>query len=193
MSRPSGAGPQMRRLSVAGAAFVASAFALSACSATPTLEAADSHRAAATTRPATKATCPDVLWDPPPSLRLQQTSRELVGWSPVLLGVDTTWSGDGFTVETVSGGYEDELTEPYDDLRPIGTRSLEGDPEAQVMHGSFQASPVLLVIWRDSSQRCRATCTPSSCRGPILPQRHSSSRGCADGRPGVETSQQRCP
>jgi hypothetical protein len=142
----------MRRLSVAGAVLVVSAFALVGCSTMPTPRAVDSPRAAASTRPATKATCPDVLWDPPASLRLEQTSRELIPWSPILLGVDTTWRGDGYTVETVSGGYVDELTEPYDDLRPTGTRSLQGDPEAQILHGSFQTSPVLLVLWRVSSQ-----------------------------------------
>jgi hypothetical protein len=99
-----------------------------------------------------KSTCPDVLWDPPPSLWLERTSRDLVPFSPTLLGVDATWRGDGFTVETVSGGYVDELTEPYDDLRQTDTRSLHGDPEAQILHGSFQASPVLMVLWRDSSQ-----------------------------------------
>jgi hypothetical protein len=131
---------------------VVPAVALTGCSATPAPGAADSPRAAASTRPATKTTCPDVLWDPPPSLSLERTSRELVPWGPTLLGVDTTWRGDGFTVETASGGYMDELTEPYDDLQQTGTRSLQGDPEAEIMHGSFQGSPVLLVLWRDSSQ-----------------------------------------
>jgi hypothetical protein len=152
MSRPTRDRRQIGRLRVAGAALVVSASALAGCSAAPPIRAADSPRAAASTRPAGKATCADVQWDPPPSLRLEQTSRELVPWSPVLLGVDTTWRAGGFTVETVSGGYMDELTEPYDDLRPTGTRSLEGGLDAQVLHGSFQASPVLLVLWRDPSQ-----------------------------------------
>jgi hypothetical protein len=151
MSRRPGTGRLGRAL--IAAALVAPTVALTACSQTPTSAEADSPRAAATTRPATKATCPDVLWDPPSSLQLEQTSRELVPWSPTLVGVDTTWRGDGFTVETVSGGYMDELTEPYDDLQQTGTRTLQGDPEAAVLRGSFQASPVLLVLWRDSSQK----------------------------------------
>ena len=152
MSRRSGIGRLERRLALVGAALVVPAVALTGCSATPTPGDADSPRADTSTRPAAKSTCPDVLWDGPPSLQLEQISRELVPWSPTLLGVDTTWRGDGFTVETVSGGYMDELTEPYDDLQQTGTRSLQGDPEAAILHGSFQGSPVLMVLWRDSSQ-----------------------------------------
>jgi hypothetical protein len=139
------------RHGLVGAALVVLTVAVTGCTGSPPPEPAAPH-AAASTRPATKATCPDVQWDPPPSVPLERTSRDLVPFSPTLLGVDTTWRGDDFTVETVSGGYVDELTEPYDDLRPAGTRSLHGDTDAQVMHGSFQGSPVLLVVWRDSSQ-----------------------------------------
>jgi hypothetical protein len=115
-------------------------------------EGAVAGRPAARTRPAVKETCPDVAWQPPPSVAVQQGTRELVPFGPTLLGVDSTWQGDGFTVETRAGGYVDDLTEPYDNLRTTGTLSLTGDPAAEVMHGSLGRSPVLLVLWRDGSE-----------------------------------------
>jgi hypothetical protein len=109
-------------------------------------------RPAVDTRPAEKQTCPDVGWQPPASVAAEQTARELVPFGPTVLGVNTSWQGDGFTVETVAGGYVDDLTEPYDDLRPTGMLSLSGDPDAEVMRGSLQGKRVLLVLWRDGSQ-----------------------------------------
>jgi hypothetical protein len=135
----------------AGAALVALALVVSGCGG----GAADDRtgaRAAPSTRPAMKQTCPDVAWAPPASVPLEHASRELVPFAPTLLGVQSTWRGNGFTVETVSGGYVDDLTEPYDNLQPTGTLSLHGDSHAEVMHGSLQGSPVLLVLWRDRTQ-----------------------------------------
>jgi len=106
----------------------------------------------AATRPAWKITCSDVEWDPDPSVRLTRTSRQLVGFSPTLLGVETTWAGDGFTAETVAGGYIDDLTEPYDDLQPTGSLTLTDGVKADVMHGKFQGVRVVVVIWRDPSE-----------------------------------------
>lgn len=113
---------------------------------------ADAASPAASTRPATKDTCPDVVWEPAPSLGVVPTSRELVGFSPTLLGVHTSWAGHGFTAETVAGGYADDLTEPYDDLRVTGHRTLEGGVQAEVSRGEFLDDPVLIVIWRDANQ-----------------------------------------
>jgi len=122
-----------------------------ACSSPSTGTPVAAAHAAASTRPAAKQTCPDVAWHPPASVALEQRTRDLVPFGPAILGVQSTWQGAGFTVETVAGGYVDDLTEPYDDLRTTGTLSLRGDPEAEVMHGSLQGSPVLLVLWRDRS------------------------------------------
>jgi hypothetical protein len=112
----------------------------------PTTGAAE---ATASTRPAAKETCPDVVWNPPPSVPLVPSSRELVPFSPTLLGVSTTWAGDGFEVETTSGGYVDELTEAYDDLHVTASLSVAPDVEAEVLRGTFHDVPMLLVVWRD--------------------------------------------
>jgi hypothetical protein len=110
------------------------------------------QRPAAATRPATKVTCADVRWTPPPELPVEQSSRELVGFSPTLLGVHTTWTGRGITVDTMAGGYVDDLTEPYDDLAITGETSVAGGIEADVMHGTLRGLPVVAVLWRDPSQ-----------------------------------------
>ena len=108
---------------------------------------------AASTRPAAKNTCRDVSWNPPPALQVRQTHRELVGFGPTLLGVDTTWAGGGFQAETVAGGYVDDLTEPYDDLEVTGSLTTADGTEAEVSHGSLRGVPVVLVIWRDASEK----------------------------------------
>jgi hypothetical protein len=103
--------------------------------------------AAAATRLAEKETCPDVAWSP--ALDVVPTERELVGFSPTLLGVHTTWAGDGFTAETVAGGYVDDLTEAYDDLHVTRTLTLEDGVQAEVLRGRLLDNPVLAVVWRD--------------------------------------------
>ena len=101
------------------------------------------------TRPAQKTTCEDVALAPPPSLGVVRTSRELVAFSPTLLGVESTWAGDGFTAETVAGGYVDDLTEAYDDLRPTGTMTVEGGAEAEILRGRLLGDSVVVAVWRD--------------------------------------------
>ena len=108
--------------------------------------------AAASARPAAKDSCSQVGWEPHPELGLEQTSRELVGFSPTLLGVESRWAGPGITVQTVAGGYVDDLTEPFDDLTVTGHLQLAGGIEAEVLRGSLQETPVLAVLWRDPSQ-----------------------------------------
>ena len=152
MSRPIGGGCSRRVPTLPAAiGIVALALVVSGCSGSSAAAPAGAS-AAASTRPAMKQTCPDVAWVPPSSVPLEHASRELVPFAPTLLGVRSTWRGNGFTVETVSGGYVDDLTEPYDNLQPTGTLSLHGDPHAEVLHGSLQGSPVLFVLWRDHTQ-----------------------------------------
>jgi hypothetical protein len=113
--------------------------------------AGTSSQPAAVTRPAWKTTCPDVTWTPPASLDLAKSSRELVGYGPTLLGIDTTWtSPQGFTVEAVAGGYMDDITEPYDDLAQTGTLQLP-KAQADVLRGSLQDTRVMVVLWRDTT------------------------------------------
>ena len=111
--------------------------------------AAGADSVAPTTRPAAKETCPDIRWTPPPSLRIEQTHRELVPFSPTLLGVHAMWAGDGVTVETSAGGYVDDLTEPYDDLNSAGSMTLADGVEAEVLRGHAQEAPLLVLLWRE--------------------------------------------
>lgn len=145
--------PSAARRSVAAGA-VALLLTLTAvgCSGSSADGSAAVDRPAANSRPAVKETCPDVAWQPPASVRVEQGARELVPFGPTLLGVDSTWRGNGFIVQTVAGGYVDDLTEPYDDLQPSGTIAVSGDPAAEVMRGTFQGRPVLMVLWRDLAQ-----------------------------------------
>jgi hypothetical protein len=103
-------------------------------------------------RPATKVTCPDVAWEPAPELQVVRSSRELVGFSSTLLGVHSTWTGAGFTAETVAGGYADDLLEAYDDLKITGSHTVAPGVEAEVMRGQFVEDPVLAVVWRDPGE-----------------------------------------
>jgi hypothetical protein len=113
--------------------------------------AAGGEQAAPSTRPAVKETCPDVAWTPPPTVPLEQTHRELVPFSPTLLGVQTQWAGSGLTVETSAGGYVDDLTEPYDDLSPAGAMTIGDGVEAEVLRGHAEDAPLLFVLWREPS------------------------------------------
>lgn len=106
------------------------------------------------TRPAAKLTCPDVVWSPPAALHIVPTERRLVPFNATVLGIDTSFTGaHGITAEAVSGGYVDDLTEPYDDLTVTGHIALHGsqDSSAEVMHGSLQGIPVDVVMWREST------------------------------------------
>jgi hypothetical protein len=125
--------------------------ATSGCGGSP-VAGADPAGPGSSLRPAAKETCRDVAWSPPPSLHVVQTSRELVGFSPTLLGVQTTWAGNGFTAETVAGGYVDDLTEAYDDLHVVGTLPLDRGVEAEVLHGRLLDDQVLVAVWRDPTE-----------------------------------------
>ena len=107
-------------------------------------------------RPAAKSTCPQAVVTQPPS-GMHVSERELVPFSATQLGVNTVISDrterakppSGFRmIEVVSGGYVDELTESYDDLRQVGTVSVTGQP-VSLLAGSLLTSTVKLVIWRE--------------------------------------------
>jgi hypothetical protein len=63
--------------------------------------------------------------------------------------VDTHWAGDGFTAETVAGGYVDDLLEPYDDLDDAGQLVLAHGEDAQLLQGELSGVSVLVAIWSD--------------------------------------------
>jgi hypothetical protein len=148
---PVGRGRGVRRLGATSVVLATAVVSLASCGGPATGTADQPARAHASTRPATKETCPDVSWSPPPSVPLVATGRELVPFSPRLLGVHTTWAGGGLTVETTAGGYVDDLTEPYDDLSSGDSLSLPHGVEAEVLRGRFQEAPLLFVLWREPS------------------------------------------
>jgi hypothetical protein len=107
------------------------------------------------TRPAAKNTCAQVIVTQVPS-GMEVSERELVPFSSTQLGVNTVFSDTtgaaepssrSRRIEAVSGGYVDELTESYDDLRPIETVSVTGQP-VTLLAGSLLSSTVNVVIWR---------------------------------------------
>lgn len=105
-------------------------------------------------RPAAKNTCTQAIVTKVPS-GMEVFERELVPFSSTQLGVNTVFSNTGAAepssrsrrIEVVSGGYIDELTESYDDLRPIETVSVTGQP-VTLLAGSLLSSTVNVVIWR---------------------------------------------
>jgi hypothetical protein len=105
-------------------------------------------------RPAAKNTCTQAIVTKVPS-GMEVFERELVSFSSTQLGVNTVFSDTGAAepssrsrrIEVVSGGYIDELTESYDDLRPIETVSVTGQP-VTLLAGSLLSSTVNVVIWR---------------------------------------------
>jgi hypothetical protein len=106
-------------------------------------------------RPAAKNTCARAIVTKVPS-GMEVSERELVPFSSTQLGVNTVFSDTtgaaepssrSRRIEVVSGGYVDELTESYDDLRPAGTISVAGQP-VSLLAGSLLTSTAGVVIWR---------------------------------------------
>ena len=106
-------------------------------------------------RPAAKSTCPQAVVTQPPA-GMEVSERELLPFSSTQLGVSTVLSDTADaaepssrsrTIEVVSGGFVDELTESYDNLRPVETISVTGQP-VSLLAGSLLNTTVKLVIWR---------------------------------------------
>jgi hypothetical protein len=66
-----------------------------------------------------------------------------------LLGVYSTWTGEGLTAETIAGGYVGDLLEAYDDLNVTGSHTIAPGVEAEVMRGQLVDVPILVVVWQD--------------------------------------------
>jgi hypothetical protein len=85
------------------------------------------------------------------------SERELVPFSSTQLGMNTVFtdsadvaepsSSRSRTIEVVSGGYVDELTESYDNLQPVETILVTGE-RVSLLAGSLLNSTVNVVIWR---------------------------------------------
>jgi hypothetical protein len=103
-------------------------------------------RPTAATRPATKETCPAPVL--PTNTGFQLVDRNLVGFGPTTLGIDEQYAGDGTTMQVVSGGYFDEITEPYDTLQVVGNLPVRG-ADAEVLAGPYQGTTVHIALWRE--------------------------------------------
>jgi len=126
---------------------VAVATASSACSDTDR-SAITTSATTSTRRSAEKTTCEEIVpgWIP---VGIELADRRLVPFSDTLLGVDAEYLGDDVFLQFVSGGYLDDLLEPYDDLALLNTTRAGGEP-ADLLGGSFVGSPVFVVTWRAS-------------------------------------------
>ena len=103
-------------------------------------------RPTAATRPATKLTCPSPVMSTDAGFEL--VNRNLVGFGPTTLGVEEEYASDGATLQIVSGGYFDEITEPYDTVQPVGTVQVRG-ADAEVLAGPYQDAIVHIALWRE--------------------------------------------
>lgn len=75
--------------------------------------------------------------------------RTLVPFSSTILGVDATWADDraARSIEVLDGGYVDDITEPYDNLRPVAGTTV-GGTAVTVLTTVFLRRPVYLGYWR---------------------------------------------
>jgi len=98
---------------------------------------------------ASKTTCHQALLSEPPN-GMVLTDRTLVPYSSMLLGVEATFSDEtgARTIQVLSGGYMDELTESYDDLRVTAQATVDGRA-ATVLSGSLLTLDVQLASWRN--------------------------------------------
>jgi hypothetical protein len=98
------------------------------------------------TRPAAKDTCPAPVV--PSSVGMSLVNRSLVGYSPTTLGVEEQYEGAGAWMQVFSGGYFDDITEPYDSLQESGTAAVRG-VQATVLAGPYQNNIVRVALWRE--------------------------------------------
>jgi hypothetical protein len=93
-------------------------------------------------------TCPEAtINEPLPGIEL--ADRALTEFSSTLVGVETTYSnsaGDQ-TIQIMSGGYADEITESYDNLLSVDSVEVAG-VGGDVLEGSLLTSKVRLVFWQ---------------------------------------------
>jgi hypothetical protein len=101
-----------------------------------------------------KTTCPAPNAEAGLPAGMHIIDRALQPFSPSVLGVRSVYrDGDGclLQVEVISGGYADDITEPYDDLDPLGVRQIRGT-EAAVLEGTFVTKPVRVAMWSETGE-----------------------------------------
>lgn len=114
---------------------------LAVCCSPPTGQ--DSLPSTPPTRPADKDTCVEIGLDSeyPP------LDRRLVPYSSTLLGVETEWGDGSKHILIVSGGYLDDIFEPYDDLDSYATIDV-GGYEADLLNTVLLNRTVHAAVWR---------------------------------------------
>lgn len=99
-----------------------------------------------TTRPVSKTTCPEATL----TSGLQPLDRTLVPLGPQLLGVETTFGDDRWTLRIISGGYLDDILEAYDDLTQVGSADVRGT-SATLLTTTFLRDPVQVAVWHEDT------------------------------------------
>lgn len=100
-----------------------------------------------TSRPAGKRTCPTI------ALRLEgarEVDRVLVPLAPQVLGSEQSFEFDDSRITLISGGYFDDITEPFDDLVVDDHFDIRGTT-ADVLRGQYLNDAITVVLWRESS------------------------------------------
>lgn len=120
---------------------VALALLLSSCA-----RPAELDQATQTTRAAAKSTCPEAVLN----TEIPQLDRELIPFSPTMLGVETKYGEGDKLVRVVSGGYLDDLFEAFDDLELSGTAVIR-DSTAELLATDFLGSQVFVAVWTEES------------------------------------------
>lgn len=102
---------------------------------------------------AAKTTCTELVLASASS-DLKLVDRVLVPYSRTLLGVEAEYEDDqGRSLLLISGGYLDDITEPYDNLQPAGTTQL-GSGTADVFEGSFFGTPIAVAYLVGTDPPC---------------------------------------
>lgn len=93
-------------------------------------------------------TCPEAVLSQNPA-GLTMTDRELVSFSADLVGVETVYADESgtHTIQVMSGGYADEVTETYDNLVEVGNPVVDGS-EGALLKGSLLDATVHLLFWQ---------------------------------------------
>jgi hypothetical protein len=77
----------------------------------------------------------------------RETDRELVPYSPTVMGVEATFKDEARMIQLISGGYLDDVLEAYDDLHPLPTVDMNG-AQATAMTGESLSGTVHVAVWK---------------------------------------------
>jgi hypothetical protein len=97
---------------------------------------------------AQRDTCPEALLSQDPA-GMTLSDRQLVSFSRTLVGVETLYADESGTqtMQLLSGGYADEVTETYDNLTEVGNPVVAG-ADGALLKGSLLTASVQLLFWQ---------------------------------------------